>query len=131
MSSGKSIGGDEQMLFLLNTKIIEIEAPELHLSRHWKRLGCGEPSAIRASDAVDFSVMVVNAHLNEGIDMDIDVQRDLAALLIAKTGANAALFSGSQAAKLNVLPEPVLAGLFDKLGVRDEVAIEDVWSGAA
>jgi len=119
------------MLFLLNSKIIEIDAPELHLSRYWKRLGCGEPSALRASDAVDFSVMVVNAHLKEGIDLDLDVQRDLAALLIAKTGANAALFNGTNTAKLNVLPEAVLVGLFEELGVRDEVAIDEVWSGAA
>ncbi len=119
------------MLFLLNDKIIEVDAPELHLSRHWKRLGCGEPTAMCASDAVDFSVMVINAHLMDGVELDMDVQRDLSALLIAKTGANAALFNGTNSAKLNVLPEAVLMRLSDKLGARDEGGIDEVWSGVA
>ena len=119
------------MLFLLNSRIIEIDAPELHLSRYWKRLGCGEPSALLASDAVDFSVMVVNAHLNEGIELEPDVELDLAALLISKTGANAALFNGTNAAKLNALPEAVLVGLAEQLSGREGAEVEEVWAGAA
>lgn len=119
------------MLFLLNNQTVEIEAPELHLARYWKRIGCGEPTTLRASDAVDFAVMVVNAHSDEGISMDETVQQDLAALLISKTGANAALFNGSQTARLNVLPEAVLAGLAGQLGSGLESVTETVWSGAA
>ncbi|MEO9971733.1 MAG: hypothetical protein ABJG15_18195 [Hyphomonadaceae bacterium] len=119
------------MLFLLNNQIIEVESPELHLARYWKRIGCGEPMSLRASDAVDFSVMVVNAHFDEGIKMDETVLQDLAALLISKTGANAALFNGSKSAKLNVLPEAVLAGLAEERAVNVQSATDAVWSGAA
>jgi len=119
------------MLFLLNNQIIEIDAPELHLSRYWKRIGCGEPTALRASDAVDFAIMVMNAHVDEGIELEETVLQDLAALLISKTGANAALFNGSQSAKLNVLPEAVLAGLSGELGIGRRTATEELWSGAA
>lgn len=119
------------MLFLLNNQIIEIDAPELHLSRYWKRIGCGEPTSLRASDAVDFAVRVVNAHTSEGIDMEETVQQDLAALIVAKTGANAALFDGSRTARLNILPEAVLAGLADQRGIGSRSVVEEIWSGAA
>ncbi len=119
------------MLFLLNNQIIEIDAPELHLSRYWKRIGCGEPMSLRASDAVDFAVRVVNAHTSEGIDMEETVQQDLAALIVAKTGANAALFDGSRTARLNILPEAVLAGLATERGTGSRSSADDIWSGAA
>ena len=48
------------MRFLLNNHIVEIEAPEWHLDRYWKRLGCGDPAVLTAEQAVQFAVMVVN-----------------------------------------------------------------------
>ena len=119
------------MLFLLNTNIVEIDAPELHLARHWKRIGCGDPSALRASDAVDFAIMVVQGHFSEGMELDQTTCADLAALIISKTGANAALFTGSNEAKLNILPEPVLQGLQRELGKGDIESVDAFWASAA
>ncbi|MEM7661955.1 MAG: hypothetical protein AAF292_06875 [Pseudomonadota bacterium] len=119
------------MLFLLNTSIVEIDAPELHLAKNWKRIGCGEPSAMRASDAVDFSIMVVNNHFAEGMELDETTAIDLASLIISKTGANAALFSGSSSARLNVLAEPVLQGLQRELGKGSSDTVDALWASAA
>ncbi len=119
------------MLFLLNSTIVEIDAPELHLAKHWKRIGCGEPSVMRASDAVDFAIMVVRGHVGEGLAIEADTAQDLAALIIAKTGANAALFAGNNAAKLNVLPEAVLQGLQKALASGSGETLAGFWSSAA
>jgi len=119
------------MLFLLNTSIIEIDAPELHLARHWKRIGCGEPSAMRASDAVDFAIMVVMNHVSEGMEIDEATSLDLASLIISKTGANAALFPGNGSARLNVLAEPVLQGLQRELGKGRRDSLDALWASAA
>ncbi|MEO0883101.1 MAG: hypothetical protein AAFY34_10240 [Pseudomonadota bacterium] len=119
------------MLFLLNTSIIEIDAPELHLAKHWKRIGCGEPSSMRASDAVDFAIMVVSNHVSEGIEIDANTALDLASLIIAKTGANAALFKGNGSARLNVLAEPVLQGLQRELGKGSRETLDAFWADAA
>lgn len=119
------------MLFLLNSTIVEIDAPELHLAKHWKRIGCGEPSVMRASDAVDFAIMVVHGHVDEGLALEPETAQDLAALIIAKTGANAALFAGNNMAKLNVLPEPVLQGLQRALATGSSETVEGFWSNAS
>ncbi|MEM6410145.1 MAG: hypothetical protein AAF683_01260 [Pseudomonadota bacterium] len=119
------------MLFLLNTSIIEIDAPELHLAKHWKRIGCGDPSAMRASDAVDFAIRVVNNHVSEAMELDDTTSIDLAALIISKTGANAALFAGSGIARLNVLAEPVLRGLQSELGKGRIERLDELWTDAA
>ncbi|MEM9668284.1 MAG: hypothetical protein AAF950_05105 [Pseudomonadota bacterium] len=119
------------MLFLLNTSIVEIDAPELHLARHWKRMGCGDPSAMRASDAVDFAIMLVSNHVSEGMEIDETTKLDLASLIIAKTGANAALFPGAGLARLNVLAEPVLQGLQKELGQGQTDSLIAFWSDAA
>lgn len=119
------------MLFLLNKTIIEIDGPEAYLARHWKRIGCGEPIALYASDAVNFAVMVVNEHLSDGLQLEPETATDLAALLIAKTGANAALFTGEAGVKLNVLPEVVLEGLQQALGGGEEEAADAFWETAA
>jgi len=31
------------MLFLLNDKVIEVNAPEAHLLERWRTIGCGDP----------------------------------------------------------------------------------------
>lgn len=119
------------MLFLLNKTIIEVDAPELHLVRNWKRIGCGAPESLFASDAVNFAIMVVNSHADEGIELEPQTAIDIAALIIAKTGANAALFPGENNAKLNVLPEVVLQGLQKELGTGISEPAERIWIDAA
>ncbi|MEL7127951.1 MAG: hypothetical protein AAGK23_00250 [Pseudomonadota bacterium] len=119
------------MLFLLNKTIVEIDAPELHLARSWKRIGCGDPVGLRASDAVDFAIMVVHGHTSEGLEIDEQTSIDLAALIIAKTGANAALFPGQNNARLNVLPEAVLQGLQRELGKGSVETVNSFWESAA
>jgi len=117
------------MLFLLNREIIEVEAPELYLAQNWRRIGCGDPVSMMASDAVNFSIMVVNTHLKEGIEMGAETMLDIAALLVTKTGANAALFTGTEEARLNVLNDVVLENL--RGGRNFDGASEDVWTNAA
>lgn len=119
------------MLFLLNKTIIEVDAPELHLARNWKRIGCGEPGSLFASDAVNFAIMVVNSHAADDIEIDPATATDLAALIIAKTGANAALFPGENNAKLNLLPEVVLQGLQKELGTGTSEPADRFWIDAA
>ncbi len=119
------------MLFLLNGHILQIDAPERHLDRFWRRLGCGEPARITAEQAVRFSVMVVNEHLLDGIDLGPDTQLDLASLIISKTGANAALFDGSDSARLNILSEGILENLNQHLAAGRDVALTDYWNHAA
>lgn len=119
------------MLFLLNKSIIEVDAPELHLARNWKRIGCGDPATLFASDAVNFAIMVVNSHATDNLAIDPQTATDLAALIISKTGANAALFPGENNAKLNVLPEVVLQGLQKELGTGTSEPAERFWIDAA
>lgn len=115
------------MLFLFNRTVVDLETPEAHLSKHWKRIGCGDPSSLLASDAVDFSIMVVNDVINDGLELEVETMQDLAALLITKTGANAVLFTGTNSARLNILPELVL----ERLQSEIEADVEGLWSEVA
>ena len=103
------------MLFLLNEQIVDVAIPEIHLSKRWKVLGCGDPGSMRAREALEFVARVVSAHVQEGVAMEVSLVEDLAALIIAKTGANAALFPGKERrvgeARLTILPETILASL--------------------
>lgn len=117
------------MLFLFNKTIVEVLSPELYLAKNWRRIGCGDPVRIMAGDAVNFATMVVNEHMEEGIDIDLQTQQDIAALLIAKTGANAALFTGANQAKLNILDEAILQGLRNQIGASAKA--ETLWTDAA
>jgi len=119
------------MLFLLNKQIVPVETPEVHLSRFWKRLGCGDPANMLASDAVNFAVMLMNEHIHDGIELTNETAVDLASLIISKTGANAALFTGTNDTRLNVLPELVLEGLQRELGEGGNGAADELWVGAA
>ena len=117
------------MLFLLNREIIEVDAPEVYLAQNWRRIGCGDPVCMMASDAVNFSIMVVNSHIKEGIELENETMLDIAALLVTKTGANAALFTGTEEARLNVLNDVVLEKL--RGGRNLDVHSEDFWTNAA
>jgi len=117
------------MLFLLNRNVIEMDAPELYLEQNWKRIGCGDPVSMMASDAVNFSIMVVNAHLNDEMELSGETMMGIASLLVTKTGANAALFKGAQEARLNVLNEGVLENL--RGGQNLAAGSEEIWAAAA
>ena len=117
------------MLFLLNRAIVEVEAPELYLAKNWRRIGCGDPDRMMASDAVDFSIMVVNSHLNDGEELSGQTMMDIASLLITKTGANAALFTGTLEARLNVLDRVILENLLECLNLDAEAG--NLWAVAA
>lgn len=119
------------MLFLLNKTIVDIGAPEHHLERNWKRLGCGEPASLSPEQAVQFAVMVVNDHILEGYEVREETIRDLASLIISKTGANAALFDGSNSARLNILPETVLENLRTALEAGRDKELDNCWIEAA
>ena len=119
------------MLFLLNRHIVEIDAPERHLDRFWRRLGCGDPACISPEQAVKFAVMVVNDHILDGFEPGEDTLGDLAALIITKTGANAALFDGTKSARLNILPEEALLNLQSVLARGRDKELEDCWAQVA
>ena len=124
------------MLFLLNEQIVEVAIPEIHLSKRWKVLGCGDPASMRARDALEFVARVVAAHAEEGVPMEPALVEDLAALIISKTGANAALFpiAGKRVgeARLTILPETILASLRER-HVHDGQApdLKEIWPLAA
>jgi hypothetical protein len=124
------------MLFLLNDTIAEIDIPEIHLSKRWKSLGCGDPYGMRARDALDFATRVVADHVREAIPIDEVLIRDLGSLIIAKTGANAALFPmhGDAAGepRLTILPEAILRSLqqrAEREGAPPSIA--EIWPIAA
>ena len=100
------------MLFLLNDKVIEIGAPEAHLLERWRDIGCGDPRLLRAQDAVEFAAQ---HFLNFARDTEADhelVAVDIAALIIAKTGANCLILkpnpAGSYEPRLRDVPPLVL-----------------------
>lgn len=76
------------MLFLLNDKVIEIDSPEAHLSRRWREIGCGDPRQLRAQDAVEVATRAYAEIGQNGPEMHLTRCHDIAALIIAKTGAN-------------------------------------------
>jgi len=124
------------MLFLLNDMIAEIDIPEIHLSKRWKSLGCGDPYGMRARDALDFVTRVVADHVREGIPIDAVLVQDLGSLIIAKTGANAALFPAQDGSvgepRLTILPEAILRALkqrAEKEGTLPDIA--EIWPLAA
>ena len=120
------------MLFLLNDQIAEIETPEIHLTKCWKSLGCGDPYGMRAREALDFASRVVAEHTRNNIQLETTLVRDLASLIIAKTGANAALFPmfGDVAgdARLTILPETILQTIAERQaeeGRKPDIA--EIW----
>ncbi|MEO1641726.1 MAG: hypothetical protein AAFR74_00215 [Pseudomonadota bacterium] len=100
------------MLFLLNDQIAELDAPEAHLLRRWRSMGCGDPFQMRAQDAIEFVRDAVSAKLRSGARLDNLVLQDYAALIVAKTGANSLILKpradGSLEPRLQDLPRLVL-----------------------
>jgi hypothetical protein len=101
------------MLFLLNNRVVSVDMPEIRLAKRWRILGCGDPHALRAREAIDFARAVVDQSRGNGSEIEIEIARDIAALIISKTGANAAQFvpreTGPSEARLDCLPEDALA----------------------
>jgi hypothetical protein len=120
------------MLFLLNEQIVEVTIPEIHLSKRWKVLGCGDPSSMRAREALEFVARVVSAHVKDCVPLETSLVEDLAALIIAKTGANAALFPVTDGkvgeARLTILPETILASLRERHAHEGQVPdLKEIW----
>ncbi|MEL7109659.1 MAG: hypothetical protein AAGJ68_01965 [Pseudomonadota bacterium] len=85
------------MLFLLNDTVIEIDAPEAHLTRRWRAIGCGDPRQLRAQQAVEFAVQKF-VQLQSASAEDWALGRaDIAALVIASTGANSLMLKPNAA----------------------------------
>lgn len=100
------------MLFLLNDKVIEVKAPEVHLLERWRTIGCGDPRQLRAQDAVAFAAIRYRDTIEEIPDPDPLLFADIAALIIAKTGANSLILkptaSGEVEPRLRDVPPLVL-----------------------
>lgn len=98
------------MLFLLNDKVIELDTPEAHLLQRWREIGCGDPRLLRAQDAVDFAVSTFT-NLPSNVDDTLALQ-DIAALIVAKTGANCLILkptpAGGYEPRLRDVPQLVL-----------------------
>lgn len=100
------------MLFLLNTTLVAVAVPEMHLRQRWRTMGCGDPDTLRAQDAISFVVSKMMAQSGPNTDIDSELARDLAALIISKTGANSLILkptpSGGLEPRLRDLPRMVL-----------------------
>lgn len=124
------------MLFLINDQITEIDIPEMHLARRWKSLGCGDPYGMRAREALSFASLVIAEHVKDRIPLEDSLLQDLGALIIAKTGANAALFpmigGVMNEPRLTILPETILSSLRDKQHREGKAPdIREIWPAAA
>jgi len=99
------------MLFLLNDRVVELDAPEARVSGRWREIGCGDPRELRALEAVDF-VKSKAQSLLDGSVADDEMLKDLAALIVSKTGANSFILkptpSGMVEARLSNIPDLVL-----------------------
>lgn len=115
----------------MNNQIIEVDAPEMRLTRKWKTLGCGDPRAMMARDAMDFAKAVVENYRANNETIEPELMGDLAALIISKTGANAALFIDGSEPRLTLLPESILAKLKDRVENGKAVEVAKVWPKAA
>lgn len=123
------------MLFLLNNRVVDVDIPEARLARRWKTIGCGDPYGMRARHALEFTQSLMCDYATKGEIIDEDLAEDLAALLIAKTGANAVLFPSMESAeaepRLTILPEAILESLKRHLENGEILDIGLVWPLAA
>lgn len=100
------------MLFLLNDRIVKVALPEMHLERRWKMIGCGTPYGLRACEVIDFVRSRLDDARSSGDDVSEAEARDLASLIISRTGANSLILrhrsDGSSEPMLRLIPAPVL-----------------------
>jgi hypothetical protein len=123
------------MLFLLNETVTEIEAPELRLLKRGPVLGFEDIHAMRARDAIEYARARLQACHDRGAPPDAGLIADLAALIIAKTGANAALFPIQDGRvsepRLTVLPESILEAVRMRFAEGAAPDIRQIWPRAA
>lgn len=122
------------MLFLLNDRIIDVPAPEAHIHRRWRILGCGEPTRLLPDDVMQFTQSVIRQSYRECVELCDQTLQDLAALIITVTGANAALIHANREGggpRLARLPEGILATLRARSEEDGEVVVADIWQKAA
>ncbi len=100
------------MLFLLNDTIIEIGSPEAHLMQRWRHMGCGDPRQLRAQDAIEFARETISVIQKQSESLQTETAKDIAALIVAKTGANSLILKptagGSLEPRLRDVPAIVL-----------------------
>lgn len=122
------------MLFLLNDIVTEIEAPEMRLLIREAVFG-GDVQALRPREAMELARGRLQVLHDRGQVPDQTVVDDLAALIIAKTGANAALFpvhDGRVAeARLTILPEAILDAVRTRLAEGRGTDTGAFWTRAA
>lgn len=117
------------MLFLFNDKVVNVASPELRLLIAARELGWPEGGAVNPRDAVALVTHRLCQHERAGTRPTAREERDLAALIIARTGANAALFvrgsDGVLEARLTLLPETVLEVLAERVRLAREGRLAD------
>ncbi|MFN7054270.1 hypothetical protein [Hyphomonas sp.] len=122
------------MLFLLNDIVTEVEAPEMRLLARSKLLGV-DVLGLRPREAMDLARRKLQACHDRGGVPDAALVSDLAALIIAKTGANAALFPVHEGrvaeARLTILPEAILENVRTRYAEGDRPDIRAFWTRAA
>jgi len=100
------------MLFLLNDTLVEVPVPEARLQSRWRRMGCGDPTTLMASEAINFVREKVHEIQARREPLEKDQCEDFASLIIATTGANCLILkptaSGELEPRLRDLPRPVL-----------------------
>lgn len=123
------------MLFLMNEFVTEIEAPELRLLKRGPSLGFEDVHAMRAHEAIELARSRLQACYDQGAAPDPTLVADLAALIIAKTGANAALFPVHDGRvsepRLTILPETILEAVRQRLADGAAADIQQFWPRAA
>ena len=122
------------MLFLLNDIVTEIEAPEMRLLIRESVFG-GNVQAMRPREALDLVRGRLQALHDRGQVPDQTMVDDLASLIIAKTGANAALFpihdSRVAEPRLTILPESILEAVRARIAEGAAPDIRQIWPRAA
>lgn len=122
------------MLFLLNDIVTEIEAPEMRLLMREAVFG-GDVQALRPREAMDMVRQKLQAVHDRGEIPDRTLVDDLASLIIAKTGANAALFPVHEGrvaeARLTILPEAILDAVRTRLAEGRGADAGAFWTRAA
>jgi len=122
------------MLFLLNDIVTEIETPEMRLIVRASAFGA-DVHALRPREAMELVRRKLQACHDRGGVPDTAMVNDLAALIIAKTGANAALFPVHEGrvaeARLTILPEAILEAVRARFAEGQRPDINTFWTRAA
>lgn len=122
------------VLFLLNDVVTEIEAPEMRLLVRGANLG-GDVQGLTPREAMNLVRTRLQAVHDRGAVPERALIDDLAALIIAKTGANAALFPVHEGrvaeARLTILPEAILEAVCTRLAEGHRPDMGAFWTRAA